>query len=112
MLAQLVNQQPIADINICRWLQYYEEQLADPSKFTIIELYRGNSTTQKTSWVAGNTQLLHHTVNFMAHIARTLCHTSNIKCVFVEVYINIEDLDKAPCKRTFQTFLQLRTENR
>ena len=36
VLAQVTNQQLISAINIFHWLQSYEEQLVDPSKFTII----------------------------------------------------------------------------
>ena len=112
MLAQVTNQQLIANINIRHWLQSYEEQLVEPSKFTIIGFYRGNSTTLDTATVAGNNQIFRPTGNSMTHIARAFRCPSNIKFLSVEVAMDFEDLAKSPCECTFQTFFQLPIESR
>ena len=107
MLAQVMNQQLVADIKIDHWLQSYEEQLVDPFKVTIIGFYRGNSTDINTTTVAVKTQLLCPTDNATTHIACTLCRPQNIKFVSVKVAMDFEDLAKAPCECTFQKIVQL-----
>ena len=112
VLAQVTNQQLIANINNYHWLQSYEEQLVDLSKFTIIGFYRGNSTTLDTATVAGNNQIFRPTGNSMTHIARAFRCPSNIKFVSVGLAMDFEDLAKVPCECTFQTFFQLPIESR
>ena len=95
-MAQIMNQQLISDINICHWLQSYEEQLVNPSKFTTLGFYRGNGTALNTTTVAGNTQLLLPTGNAKTYVARAFRRPSNIKFVSTEVAMEFEDLSKAP----------------
>ena len=107
-----MNQQLISDINICHWLQSYEKQLVNPSKFTIIGFYRGNGTALNTAAVVGNTQLLRPTGNTTNHISCAFHHPSNTKFVSVEVTMEFEDLAKAPYQLTPQTFFQLPIKTR
>ena len=107
-----MNQNIITDINIFHRLQSYEDKLVDLSKFAIIGFNWCNDTGLKTSTVTGNIQLLRPTGNATTHDARALRRPSNIKFVSVKFAMEFEDLDKAPCKCTFQTFFQLPIETR
>ena len=83
VLVEVMNHQLVAGISIRCWLQSYEEQMVDLSKFTIIIFYLGNGTALNTATVTENNQLLHPTGNATTHVAGTLRHTSNIKFVSV-----------------------------
>ena len=102
VLAQVINRQLIADINILHWLQSYEEQLFDPSKFTIVGFYCSNVNALNTAMVAGKTQLLRPTGKTTTHFACALLRPSKIKSTSVEVTRDFEDISKAPYNRTFQ----------
>ena len=105
-----MNHQLVSGISIRHWLQSYEEQVVDLSKFTIIIFHRGNGAALNTALVVGKTQLLRPTGNSRTYVTHILQRLSNIKFVSVEVAMDFEDQYKVPCERTFQTFFRLPLE--
>ena len=112
VLAEVMNHQLIAGISIRHWLQSYEEQVVDLSKFTIIIFHRGNGTALNTALVVGKTQLLRPTGNSRTYVTHILQRLSNIKFVSVEIAMDLEDKSKVTCECTFQTFFKLPIESR